>query len=693
MEGPQQKKYVIDFPELLAEWDYDKNNQIFLYPDKTTHGSKQKPWWKCSLGHTYEATVHHRLEGKNCPYCANRKVFSGFNDLQTRYPEIAAEWHVSKNAPLLPTDIVGGSHKVVWWLCPQKHEYEMSVLSRTQGQKCPVCAAKRVIKGMNDLATTHPHFLEEWCWEKNEQLLLSPYSLTFGSTKKVWWRCKKCGYEWQVSPNNRRNTGCPYCAGKVVVTGKNDLATLYPEIAKKWHPTLNRKYPYEVAPFSHKKAWWVCEKDARHVFEAVVCHLTTGAVICPICAKQRIFPGINDLQTTHSDLMKEWDWERNNSANLYPNRLASGSAKKAYWICEKGHTWQASIASRACSQHCGCPTCAKDLSASFPEKAIAFYLAKCFEIEENKKFAWLGQSELDIYIDSLKLGIEYDGKVWHTESAKDLSKDALCQANGISLIRVREKGCPKYCSSSFKIERQSITPQCLNDVIRKVFDYIKESHPLPEELQIDVEKDRELILASVLSSKKKNSVASSILINEWNYERNGDISPDTISLGTHQKMWWKCASGHEWKAAVHSRSGKDKVGCPYCSGKKILPGYNDLATLRPELAAEWSSKNFPTTPSEVAKQSNKKFWWVCNQCGLEYETSPANRARGRQCPACGKKKTTAAHIKKVLCIDTKEIFSGLDEAAKAVGGSPGSIGNCCRGKSKTASGYHWKYLD
>ena len=81
-----------------------------------------------------------------------------------------------------------------------------------------------------------------------------------------------------------------------------------------------------------------------------------------------------------------------------------------------------------------CPKCKKDLSSSFPEKAIAFYLSKIFNIDENKKFEWLGNSELDIYIDELNLGVEYDGKVWHKNISKDLIKDTLCEQNGIFLV-------------------------------------------------------------------------------------------------------------------------------------------------------------------------------------------------------------------------------------------------------------------
>jgi ssDNA-binding Zn-finger/Zn-ribbon topoisomerase 1 len=448
-----------------------------------------------------------------------------------------------------------------------------------------------------------------------------------------------------------------------------------------------------VAPFSNKTAWWICEKDPRHVFEAAIYHVTSGAIICPICAKQRIIPTINDLQTTTPDLMAEWDWERNQALGLFPDKVASGSQTKAYWKCKKGHTWQATIASRACSQHCGCPICAKDLSASFPEKAISFYLSQCFQVEENKRFSWLKYSELDLYIPSLNLGIEYDGKIWHTDAKRDSKKDNLCQENGIHLIRVREKECPQYHSTSHKILRQSITDSGLTTTIQELFDYINHKYNFNYKITINIEKDRIQILEKILSSKKEKSVANSELIEEWNYEKNQNVSPETVNLNSHHKVWWKCKNGHEWKTAVYSRSGKDKVGCPFCSGKKILSGYNDLASLYPQIAAEWSSKNLPLLPNKIAAQSNKKFWWTCPTCNYTYEASAAHRVRGRNCPQCGKIRTITAHIKTVLCIETEEVFNGLNEAANKTGISASAIGNCCRGATKSAGGYHWKYID
>ena len=74
------------------------------------------------------------------------------------------------------------------------------------------------------------------------------------------------------------------------------------------------------------------------------------------------------------------------------------------------------------------------------------------------------------------------------------------------------------------------------------------------------------------------------LLAQWDTEKNKDMTPFTVSRGSHTKVWWRCEKGHEWQAAVKSRV--ENSGCPVCANRSIIIGENDLATTHPELAAE-----------------------------------------------------------------------------------------------------------
>ena len=197
-------------PELAKEWNYEKNGE--LKPENFLVNSAKKVWWKCKKGHEWQATIASRGSGRGCPYCANKKVVVGYNDLATLNPKLASEWNFEKNNGLTPTEVVANSHIKVWWKCEKGHEWQATISNRNSGRGCPICANKKVLKGYNDLLTINPKIASEWNYEKNGDL--KPDEIVFGSHKTVWWKCDY-GHEWQASIDKRdRGTNCPYCSGR-----------------------------------------------------------------------------------------------------------------------------------------------------------------------------------------------------------------------------------------------------------------------------------------------------------------------------------------------------------------------------------------------------------------------------------------------------------------------------------------------
>ncbi len=543
-----------------------------------------------------------------------------------------------------------------------------------------------------DYVINNKDLMKEWNWEKNSSLGLFPDKLTCGSNRKVWWKCHKCKYEWESICNNRnKGQNCPCCANKVLIDGKNDLQTVYPAISKKWNYELNDLKPNEVFAHSNKKVWWICDKDKRHIFEARIDHVVKGEIICPVCANQKIIVGVNDLTTTNPELLKEWNYSKN---TITPQQLTYGVNKKVWWICKKGHEWQATIASRAGYQKTECPYCKNELKTSIREKTLAYYLSQHYQIEESKHFNWLNKMEIDIYIPELNLGIEYDGRQWHKNTQRDLKKDNLCLINNLQLIRIREEGCPEYKTEidTIKVEIDKDPILQLKEIIKKTFEFINNRYNTKLNTEPNIEDDYSIILNKTLTIPKERNVANNDLINEWNYKQNKGLNPELLSIGSDKKVWWKCKKGHEWQATISSRTGNMKCGCPYCAGQKVLTGENDLQTLYPNIAKEWNyEKNGDIKPSQIRPMSNKIYWWKCSKCGNEWKTAVSHRTEGKNCPKCARQITIASHYKKVINLDTGEIYNCIKEAAQSINTTGGSISACCNGKSKTAGGYHWRY--
>ncbi len=136
--------------ELLGQWDNERNEG--LSPENISYGSKASVWWICGKGHSWKAIVKARCAGSGCPVCAGKKVLQGVNDLSTTHPALAAQWHPAKNGGLLPTEVVAGTHRKVWWRCDKGHKWQASISSRSRGIGCPVCAGKVSAKRVNRYA-------------------------------------------------------------------------------------------------------------------------------------------------------------------------------------------------------------------------------------------------------------------------------------------------------------------------------------------------------------------------------------------------------------------------------------------------------------------------------------------------------------------------------------------------------------
>ena len=204
-----------------------------------------------------------------------------------------------------------------------------------------------------------------------------------------------------------------------------------------------------------------------------------------------------------------------------------------------------------------------------------------------------------------------------------------------------------------------------------------------------MENYKTLLFKNSLSAKKPKIAA------EWHPTLNGELKPENFSFSSGHVVWWQCDKGHEWQAIIGNRS-RNKHNCPYCSGRRTLIGFNDLQTWCKKenmnhLTEEWDDENNITN---FTKGSNYKAKWRCRFCGHEWQASIVHRTHsGAGCPECAKKTIALKKAKKVLCIDTGEIFNSLSAASRTKNTAISYISQCCRGKQRTAGGYHWEYVD
>lgn len=291
--------------------------------------------------------------------------------MQDKYPDIAAQWHPTKNGSLTPSDVAPTTRHKAWWQCTkQPHAWLATVGSRTAGRGCPYCSGKRVLPGFNDLATVRPDVVSLRHPTRNASF--SAQEVSEHSNKRVWWLCPQ-GHEWEAAVCKRSGgKGCPYCSGHKVWCGFNDLATTHPELASQWHPDKNGDLTtHQVSAGSQRNVWWLCELG--HPWEATIANRVVGNG-CHFCSGHRVFEGHNDLATTYPALAAQWHQPRN--SELTPKAVSHGSHRSVWWVCEIGHEYKAAVVDRTLLGN-GCPYCAnrKVLSGFNDLSTVAPHLA------------------------------------------------------------------------------------------------------------------------------------------------------------------------------------------------------------------------------------------------------------------------------------------------------------------------------
>lgn len=409
-----------------------------------------------------------------------------------------------------------------------------------------------------------------------------------------------------------------------------------------WDVEKNREAgldPDKLGSQSNKYAFWKCK--CGYSWSAKISNRYHGRG-CPCCARKIVVPGINDLATTHPELAKEWDYERN--GELTPDMVLYGTAKRVYWRCPEGHSYSATINHRSGANGTSCPKCNAGRQTSFAEQAFFYYIKKMFPDAISRYTEIFSHNmELDIYIPSIQLGIEYDGEAWHKKNKRERErkKYEICKANEIRLLRIMEKAPENFvytADETLSMQNPLYEYKYLAQGIRILLDRIdpasnmwtrRYAHHIHSDVDINIKRDEHEIRA-YMTKLHKGSLAERypVVASEWHPTLNGTVTPEKVKPGSDFKAMWICPKcGNEYSAIVGHRTSKNPTGCP--------------------------------------------------KCGIE--------------------KSTAAKRKAVKMIDLRtgaviKIFISVSEASRQLHISSGNIAAVCSHKRSNAGGYGWEYL-
>lgn len=582
------KKYIIDIPELMKEWDYEKNKELGYYPEKISYGCHTKVYWHCNkCNNIWQAAPHDRYRkdgrGNGCPECKRNKLslkhstpILGVNDLESQFPEVLCEWNYEKNGDLKPNQFLKKSGYKVWWKCIFcGNDYLAEIRSKvSRGLGCPECASKRTgdinatpVIGVNDLKSLYPKLLDEWDYDKNPNL---PENYMTKSNKKVYWKCKY-GHSWEASIVNRvKGRNCPIC--------KKEYKVSYPEKAIFYYISQNFKDAIENFKLNNQ-------------------------------AGKELDIYIPSIKTAI-----EYDgalWHKNIKKDLEKDKICNELNIKLIRVREKGlplldstsiifETFQIKDGKENLEK------CILDILNYLKCKNMNIDL----ENDNDKILELMYLSRKKNSLLELKPEIIY---MWDNEKNGNLTPDMFTKGSE-KVIWLKCTECGKSYSAKVKDIFRKNTTKCIE--------------------------------CSYYRLKKGTNDFKTIyprLANEYDYEKN-KIRFEDLNLGERKnKFFWKCSKcGYEWKASIDSRINSND--CPKCASiigantrkKNLIKKEGSLATNYPELAKEWHPiKNGDLKPEKMTCKNKTIVWWKCSICGNEWQSSIALRTQGfGRCKKC-----------------------------------------------------------
>lgn len=422
---------TITNPELLKEWDYEKNEQEGIFSeDVTNHDTKTQVHWVCKRGHHWKNSVSYRLHRTSgeCPIC-QREMHTSFPEQVlyfyfNQHIECINGYKLENNSHIdifIPSKMIGIEYDGPKHKTPKQkaRDERKEVLLQKMGIKlyrvieseyfsvkkdavhviydknyaylnyaienlCYLIGIPYVAidveknkvaikesyltrKKENSIARLYPHLLTEWDYEKNGNI--DPECISRGSSLKLYWKCKN-GHSWYAPSSSRtQGYGCPYCAGVKLLIGFNDFATKSPQLLDEWDYKENGKQgimPNNIsAGNSKQKVYWICKNFPEHKWTATVADRIQGTG-CPYCAeelrkvtKRKTYVKKNgSFAEKYPELLKDWFYEKNETLNVFPNKIPSHYSEVVWWKCHIcGYVWTATPDNRANGK--GCSQCYK----------------------------------------------------------------------------------------------------------------------------------------------------------------------------------------------------------------------------------------------------------------------------------------------------------------------------------------------
>lgn len=556
-------------PKAAMQWVDDMNDGIT--PDNIAKKSAKSIFMRCinNPEHIYSIEICKipLEEPYGCPLCRkHRMIIPGINDLFTTNKTVKDMWNYEENKGFDLDKIHPGSDTKASWICKKGHIFYRKIAAFVKNPTCPMC------KKENNSVACFSHLTKQWDFKKNKGIDINLVSVN--SNKVVWWKCKKCNYEWQTKISSRKNGKglCPCCELRtVVIDGITDLFTMIPDVKTTYDFEKNIDIVQsKLSVSSCESVWWkcnICDYSWKTTVKSRISFKNGKYSLrkCPVCTGNK---RVISYAEEYPDL-KERFLEEFNHCTL--NDLTSADLRKNFW-------WHCNL----CEENFKCSLGSIIRSRETAFKGCSYCSGK--SVLREKSFAALHPELMDEYdseniIDPFTVS-EFSGKIvkWRCRNNKNHSWETNfgSRANGIGGCKI----CRGYNYGKMFYEEHTEFEQ--------FYDLKKNERPF-----------------------------------------------NSYSNASNEVVWWRCSNNHSFQWPIIYFSRTNRFSCPICDNRQLAQGINDLETCDRELSQEYNISKNNTTPNNVLiTNNNSKTWWKCKE-GHEFQRSVWYRVNTtRECPIC-----------------------------------------------------------
>lgn len=550
------RNLATEYPELLKEWDWEKN--VSKKPEYLTPRSGNKVWWQCEKGHSWQATISNRtrnFKNSTCPYCSKKKLCEE-NSLAKVRPDLAGQWHPTKNKGLTAKHVVAGGSKKVWWICKHGHEWQATIKSRVhKGTGCPKCSLQTSRIEIAVYSEVDALF-DNTEWRKKIEgiecdIFIEDYNIGI-EIDGVYWHKKRPHQELEKS------TLFEAKGIQLFRLREDDLPLL-----------SNRDISYKssedeyviISRLVQKLLLFVklsSEKEAKLREYVKGKRLINEKIYRKMVANLPAPPPGQSLADKYPEIAREWAYDLN--VPLLPEHFWPSANKKVWWRCSSGHTWKTTMNLRV-SQGTGCPTCPRHPIKVNDDRNFASYFP-------NLAKEWHPYKNQDLKPEDVRP--RSNRKVWwQCKEGHEWEASISPRANG--------SGCP-YCYGRYATISNNLA--CKYPELLEEWNYEKNKELNPSEITPHVNikvwwkcnqghswqatiYNRAKNKSGCPTCYKENTRMKSLKEMKSIAEKYGGKCLSEKYTNRRTKLKWTCINGHIWEANAETIL-YEKKWCPEC---------------------------------------------------------------------------------------------------------------------------------